>query len=104
MARGSTNSSMRDEILTVIREVLAPMVVADGGQLYVVQADAQRVALHLAGRFAGCPGNQVATRRVIQPLISVVAPDAELTVTWGRLVPTGATRVDALESPPLSGA
>lgn len=86
---------MRDEILTVIREVLAPMVVADGGLLYVVQADAKRVTLHLAGRFAGCPGNQIATRRVIEPAIAAVAPGAELTVTWGRLVPNGATRVEA---------
>ncbi|HVZ34166.1 MAG TPA: NifU family protein [Polyangiaceae bacterium] len=86
---------MRDEILTVIREVLAPMVVADGGRLYVIQADAERVALHLAGRFAGCPGNQVATQRIIQPAIAAVAPQAELTVTWGRLVPSGATRIDA---------
>ena len=86
---------MRDEILTVIREVLAPMVVADGGLLYVIQADTKRVTLHLAGRFAGCPGNQIATRRVIEPAIAAVAPGAELTVTWGRLVPSGATRVEA---------
>jgi Fe-S cluster biogenesis protein NfuA len=86
---------MQDEILTVIREVLAPMVIADGGQLYVIQADGQKVTLHLAGRFAGCPGNQVATRRVIQPVIAAVAPAAELTVTWGRLVPSGATKVEA---------
>jgi Fe-S cluster biogenesis protein NfuA len=85
---------MQDEILTVIKEVLAPMVAADGGRLYVVQADSKQVSLHLAGRFSGCPGNQVATRRVIQPVISAIAPNAELTVTWGRLVPTGATRVD----------
>lgn len=85
---------MQDEILTVIREVLAPMVAADGGRLYVIQADSKQVSLHLAGRFAGCPGNQVATRRVIQPLIAAIAPDAEVTVTWGRLVPAGATRVD----------
>jgi Fe-S cluster biogenesis protein NfuA len=89
---------MQDEILTVIKEVLAPMVAADGGRLYVIQADAKQVALHLAGRFAGCPGNQVATRRVIQPVIAAVAPNAELTVTWGRLVPTGATRVDDSEA------
>jgi Fe-S cluster biogenesis protein NfuA len=87
-------SRMHDEILKVIREVLAPMVAADGGRLYVVQADAKHVTLHLAGRFAGCPGNHVATQRVIEPLIEAVAPDAEVTVTWGRLVPTGATRVD----------
>jgi Fe-S cluster biogenesis protein NfuA len=86
---------MQDEILSVIKEVLAPMVAADGGRLYVLQADSKLVTLHLAGRFAGCPGNQVATRRVIQPLIAAIAPHAELTVTWGRLVPMGATPVDA---------
>lgn len=86
---------MQDEIIAVIREVLAPLVVADGGRLYVLQADSERVTLHLAGRFAGCPGNQVVTRRIIQPAISAVAPKAELTVTWGRLVPTGATPVEA---------
>lgn len=84
---------MHDEILAVIKEVLAPMVAADGGRLYIVQADAKQVALHLAGRFAGCPGNHVTTRRVIQPVIAAVAPSAELTVTWGRLVPMGATQV-----------
>jgi Fe-S cluster biogenesis protein NfuA len=89
---------MQDEILSVIKEVLAPMVAADGGRLYIVQADSQQVSLHLAGRFAGCPGNQVATRRVIQPLIAAVAPNAEVTVTWGRLVPMGATRVDVAGS------
>jgi Fe-S cluster biogenesis protein NfuA len=87
--------SMRDKINTVIIEVLGPMVAADGGRLYVVEADARRVTLHLAGRFAGCPGNQIATRRVIQPAIAAVAPDAEVTVTWGRLVPDGATPVEA---------
>jgi Fe-S cluster biogenesis protein NfuA len=94
---------MRDEILTVIREVLAPIVVADGGRLYVIQADAQRVTLHLAGRFAGCPGNEIATRRVIKPAIAAVAPEAELTVTWGRLVPAGATQVEVAGGPPPSG-
>lgn len=89
---------MQDEILTVIKEVLAPMVAADGGRLYVVQADSKQVSLHLAGRFSGCPGNHVMTRRVIQPVIAAVAPDAELTVTWGRLVPNGATRVDEAAS------
>jgi len=85
---------MRDEILTVIREVLAPLVAADGGRLYVVRADADHVDIHLAGRFAGCPGNQVVTQRVIEPAIATVAPKAEVTVTWGRIVPQGAKQVD----------
>jgi len=95
----SVTASMRDKINTVIVEVLGPMVAADGGRLYVVEADSRRVTLHLAGRFAGCPGNQIATRRVIQPAIAAVAPEAEVTVTWGRLVPEGATPVEA----PASG-
>jgi Fe-S cluster biogenesis protein NfuA len=89
---------MQDEILTVIKEVLAPMVAADGGRLYVVHANSKQVTLHLAGRFAGCPGNHVATQRVIEPLIAAVAPSAEVTVTWGRLVPTGATQVGGSSS------
>lgn len=88
---------MREEIINVIRDVLAPLVAADGGRLYLVEADSRRVSLHLGGRFAGCPGNQVTTRRVIQPAIAAVAPDAEIVVTWGRLVPTGAVPVDARE-------
>jgi Fe-S cluster biogenesis protein NfuA len=95
---------MQDEILTVIKEVLAPMVAADGGRLYVIQANPKQVSLHLAGRFAGCPGNHVATQRVIQPLIAAVAPAAELTVTWGRLVPTGATRIEVSGAAPDSAA
>lgn len=85
---------MPDEILKVIKEVLAPMVAADGGRLYVVHADSKQVTLHLAGRFAGCPGNHIVTQRVIEPLIAAVAPDAQVSVTWGRLVPAGAERVD----------
>jgi Fe-S cluster biogenesis protein NfuA len=89
------NDSMPEEIIRVIRDVLAPMVVADGGHLYVVQADENSVCLHLAGRFAGCPGNQVAAQRIIRPAIEAVAPRAEVTVTWGRLVPSGAQRIEA---------
>lgn len=75
------------------------MVAADGGRLYLVEAGAEKVSLHLAGRFAGCPGNQVATRRVIQPAIAAVAPDAEVVVTWGRLVPSGAVAIEASAPP-----
>lgn len=93
---------MQAQILTVIREVLAPMVAVDGGRLYVIQADEKQVSLHLAGRLAGCPGNQVAARRVIEPVITAVAPNAEVTVTWGRLVPSGATPIEQSPAPAAS--
>jgi Fe-S cluster biogenesis protein NfuA len=80
----------RAEILRVVRDVLAPLVWADGGKLYLVRAGDDVVALHLTGRFSGCPGNTLATRRVIEPAIFAVAPNARVSITSGALVPPGA--------------
>jgi Fe-S cluster biogenesis protein NfuA len=80
-----------EEILGVIRQILVPLVAADGGELYVVQAAEDEVALHLGGRFSGCPGNTLVTRRFIEPLIQSVVPRARVTVTSGHLIPAGAT-------------
>lgn len=85
--------SAKVEIRKILEEVLAPLVEADGGQLYVSKLEDESVELHLAGRFAGCPGNEVVSRRIIGPAISAVAPDAVCIVTSGALVPPGATRV-----------
>lgn len=84
-----------ERALGVLREVLAPLVAADGGRLYVVEVSAERVAIHLSGRYAGCPGNTLATRRVIEPAVRAVLPQAELTVTAGTTVPSGARLVPA---------
>ncbi len=83
----------RDEILQVVREVLAPLVRADGGELYVVRAEDDAVSLHLGGRFAGCPGNALARRQIIEPAIRAVAPHAVVTVSSGAIVPKGAQRL-----------
>ena len=88
-------AAAKDEILRVVREVLAPLVQADGGELYLVSVDDSGVSLHLAGRFSGCPGNTLARRRVLEPLIAAAAPGAYLTVTTGPLLPKGAQRVMA---------
>jgi len=83
----------RSEILRVVREVLGPLVRADGGRLYVVAADDDSLSLHLTGRFSGCPGNTLATRRVIEPAVYAVAPRARVTITSGALLPAGAELV-----------
>ncbi len=88
-------SSPKDRIVRVVHEVVGPMVRADGGEIYLVHAADDAVVLHLAGRFAGCPGNTLVKRRVIEPAILAVAPDALVTVTSGVIVPANATRVDA---------
>lgn len=83
----------RDEIVRVVKEVLAPLVQADGGELYLVSVEDTGVSLHLAGRFSGCPGNTLTRRRVLEPLIASAVPGAYVTLTTGPLVPKGAQRV-----------
>ncbi len=83
----------REELLRVTREVLAPLVLADGGRLYLVSAGDDHVSLHLAGRFAGCPGNTLAIRRIVEPAFQAVAPGARVTVTSGAIIPPGASAV-----------
>jgi Fe-S cluster biogenesis protein NfuA len=85
--------SSRDEILRVLREVLAPLVRADGGEVYLVKLDDEGVSIHLGGRYAGCPGNTLARRQVIEPAIRAVAPRARINVSSGALIPDGAERV-----------
>jgi Fe-S cluster biogenesis protein NfuA len=86
--------SPRDEMLRVVREIVDPLVRADGGRVYVVRAEDDVLDLHLAGRFAGCPGNTLATRRLIEPAILAVVPGAKLTISSGALVPKDAELID----------
>jgi Fe-S cluster biogenesis protein NfuA len=86
-------SSVREEIERVVREVLAPLIGADGGEVWLVSAEDTSVILHLGGRYAGCPGNTLTKRRIIEPAINKVAPRVQITVTSGVLVPPGAERL-----------
>jgi len=80
----------KEEIVRVVREVLAPLVRADGGELYLVSVEDTGVSLHVTGRFSGCPGNTLARRRVFEPTLGVVAPGITVTLTSGPLIPSGA--------------
>lgn len=82
-----------DQLLRVCREVLAPLVRADGGELYVVAVDPDSLALHLAGTCSGCPGKPYTTSAIIEPAILAVAPGARITVTSGATIPEGASKV-----------
>ncbi|MBX3181954.1 MAG: NifU family protein [Polyangiaceae bacterium] len=77
----------------MLETVLAPLVEADEGELYLVQAEGDQVHLHLAGRFAGCPGNTLATRRVIEPLLRRAKPSLMLQITSGAIIPEQARRL-----------
>jgi Fe-S cluster biogenesis protein NfuA len=86
-------SGKAEAVEKVVREVLAPLVARDGGELYLVSIAEKAVSLHLGGRFSGCPGNALARRHVIEPLIHAVDPDTRVSMSSGALVPSGATRL-----------
>jgi len=80
----------RDQILEVVRDVVCPLIRADGGELYLVSVAERALELHLAGRFSGCPGNTLTKRRVLEPLLNARFPELKLEITTGPLIPKGA--------------
>ena len=82
-----------DQLLKVCREVLAPLIRADGGEIYIVAVEANHLSIHLAGRFAGCPGTPLTIRGIIEPAVRAVAPTARLDISSGIAVPEGASPV-----------
>ena len=83
----------REQILEIVREVVGPLIRADGGELYLVSVQERSVALHLSGRFSGCPGNTLARRRVIEPILTSRFPELRIEITSGPLIPDGAEGV-----------
>ncbi len=86
-------SSPEAEILALIREVVSPLVRADGGELHVVSVGGRSILLHLSGRFSGCPGNTLARRRVIEPVLLARFPDLKVEISSGPHVPDGAQAI-----------
>jgi Fe-S cluster biogenesis protein NfuA len=80
-----------DQLMKLCKEVLAPLLRADGGKLYVVALEPNHLALHLAGKFGGCPGTPLVVKQVIEPAVRAVAPQIELQVTCGMRIPDGAS-------------
>ena len=78
----------------ICRDVLAPLVRADGGQLYLVSVASDDVHIHLAGTCAGCPGASVTRERMLEPALRSAIPKLRLRVTTGWRVPIGAERFD----------
>jgi len=84
----------------MLRDVLAPLVERDGGELYLVTLDKKRVRVHLGGTLSGSPAVDVVTERILIPAVTKVHPKAELEVSSGWTVPDGAERIrpDGFES------
>jgi Fe-S cluster biogenesis protein NfuA len=82
-----------DQLLKVCREVIAPLIRADQGELYIVAVDPDQITLHLAGMCSGCPGAMLTSKGVIEPAVHAVAPSVRITVTNGVRIPEGASLV-----------
>lgn len=80
---------------SLVSDVVATLVASDGGRLSIVDQSAERLSLHLSGAYAGCPGNTLAIRRVLEPLIRAYYPSIQLTITSGAKIPAGAQRLPA---------
>ncbi len=82
-----------DEIVRVLRDVVAPLVEADGGSIYLISADESRVTVHLAGQLSGAPGNGLLCRKILEPAIHAVAPGAEVVLSTGWMLPAEAVLI-----------
>lgn len=91
-----------ERIIGVLRTVIAPLVEADEGELYLLEATSGHVRLHLRGKFSGCPGNNLVAEEVILPVLRREAPGVRLDVSSGPLLPPGAQRVSPQSAPPSS--
>lgn len=83
-----------DELLRACREVVLPLVQADGGELHLVSLGEDVVALHLSGACAGCPGIDLTVRDVIEPALQTAVPSIRVVVTGGAKIPEGATKLE----------
>jgi Fe-S cluster biogenesis protein NfuA len=84
----------RDALVRICREVLAPLIEADGGEMYLVSLAGEDIHIHLAGTCAGCPGSAFTAQSVIGPAIAKIAPKAKLRLTTGWRVPPEAERLE----------
>jgi Fe-S cluster biogenesis protein NfuA len=87
------DESAKDQIAKVCREILAPLVRTDGGELYLVRFDGDDLHIFLSGTCAGCPGASLTGDKVILPALRSAAPKIRLVVTTGVKAPEGAQKM-----------
>ena len=86
-------ASNNERLIELCRGVLGPLVRQDGGELYLVTAEANLLALHMAGIYSGCPGVGVIVDSVILPAVRALFPNMRIVVTNGVRIPEGAIAI-----------
>ena len=94
IANRNDGDPVRAKIFGICREVLAPLIRADGGEMYLVGVSSEDIHIHLSGACAGCPGAALTRDRVLLPILAAAAPKLKLVLTTGWRVPDGATKID----------
>lgn len=84
---------MKENIAKICREILAPLVRTDGGEMYLVRFEGDDLHIHLSGTCAGCPGVSLTGDKVILPALQAAAPKLRLVVTTGVKAPEGAEKL-----------
>jgi Fe-S cluster biogenesis protein NfuA len=84
------DDAARTKILKICREIIAPLIRADGGDMYLSSFDGDEVHIYLAGTCAGCPGSSLTTETIILPALRSVVPKVRVVVTTGLRAPMGA--------------
>ncbi len=83
-----------EAVAKACREVLAALIEADGGRMFLVAATNEDVHIHLAGTCSGCPGAELTTSQIVAPALERVVPKAKVRVTTGWILPAGALRME----------
>jgi Fe-S cluster biogenesis protein NfuA len=87
-----TPDSPKERIRKVCREILAPLVASDGGELHLLRLDGDDLYIHLSGACSGCPGASLTGDKVILPALRRAFPKLRVIVTTGVKIPEGAER------------
>jgi Fe-S cluster biogenesis protein NfuA len=82
-AHTHVDDRIKEQVERVCRDVLAPLVLTDGGALEVLRFEGDDIYIHLSGACAGCPGAALTTDKIILPALRSVAPKIRVVVSTG---------------------
>ncbi len=88
-------SDKAEAMKSMLRDVLAPLLHADGSALYLVELGKKELRLHITGKLSGSPGTPGAIEFVIAPAVEAVDSKLKLIVSSGYIIPSGAELLTA---------
>ena len=87
------DEAAKGQIAKICRQVLAPLVKTDGGEMFLVRVEGDDVHIHLTGACAGCPGASLTSEKVFLPALRAAVPKVRVVVTTSTRAPDGAEKL-----------